>query len=464
MTADKGSSASSSMPGHPGSMRGHPRVVALVAANTVSSFGSAVSVLAFTYVSFVITGSLLAAVVIMAAQALPAPLLVKPAKALDLRFDARLVVAGASAARLILFASVAAIVMAGDVSFALLFVTALCSGVIGALNFPSWSRFLRAIAPGGDLMHLSSTLSSLSAVAGIAGVICGGFLLDWWGAAGLFIVNAASYAFPLVAVLLFPAIAPPSEVGDRVRAADAIRLVRETDLLRRFVIIALCLQIVVFPIFKLLPKIATDISTSAVTFSLLLASLYAGMALVAPMLTWREKHFSHWQIAYIAMIIVMVTLALVAIVHQTMQDLRLVLLMVVLVPLGLALNMANTVVDAAVASAATGAKEAEVLAVHSAFVTVAAPIGALIVTGLADAAGIVAAVLVEAGAIALLLTYLGRSRVRADLRALLAERAEIVHLHAAHGPGSHGLPGEFPPIHVTGAVAPSRSIRGSTGA
>ena len=48
-----------------------------------------------------------------------------------------------------------------------------------------------------------------------------------------------------------------------MRAADAIRLVRETDMLRRFVIIALCLQIAVFPIFKLLPKIATDISNSS---------------------------------------------------------------------------------------------------------------------------------------------------------------------------------------------------------
>lgn len=457
MTADRGSSA-------PSSLRGHPRVVALVAANTVSAFGSAVSTLAFTYVSYVITGSLLAAVVIMAAQALPAPVLVKPAKALALRCDARLVVAGASAARIILFGSVVAIVIAGDVSFTLLLVTALCSGIVGALSFPSWSRFLHTIAPGGDVIRLSSTLSSLSAVAGIAGVISGGFLLDWWGAAGLFLVNAASYAFPLVAVLLFAPIAPPSDGGSGVRAADAIRLVRETVMLRRFVIIALCLQIVVFPIFKLLPKIATDISTSAVTFSLLLASVYAGMALVEPVLTWREKRFSHWQIAYIAMTIVMVTLALVAIVHQTVEDLRLVLLMVVLVPLGLALNMANTVVSAAVASAASGAKEAEVLAVHAAFVTVAAPVGALIVTGLADAGGIVAALLVEAGAIALLLIYLGRSRVRGDLRALLEERPELVHLHAAHGAGGHGLPGEFEPVHVTGAATPSRSMRGSTGA
>ncbi len=457
MTADKGSSASPSL-------RGHPRVVALVVANTVSAFGSAVSVLAFTYVSYVITGSLLAAVVIMAAQALPAPLLVKPAKALVLRTDARLVVAGTSAAKIILFGSVAVIVMAGDVSFALLLITALCSGIIGALNFPSWSRFLHAVAPGGDLIRLSSTLSSLAALAGIAGVISGGFLLDWWGAAGLFIVNAASYAFPLAAVLLFAPIAPPSDGGSTVRAADAIRLVRETDMLRRFVIIALCLQIAVFPIFKLLPKIATDISSSAVTFSLLLASLYAGMALVEPILKWRERRFSHWQIAYIAMIILMVTLALVALVHQTGEDLRLILLMVVLVPLGLALNMANTVVSAAVGSAATGAKEAELLAVHAAFVTVAAPVGALIVTGLADAGGIAAALLVEVGAIALLLIYLGRSRVRADLRALLAERPELVHLHAAHGAGGHGLPGEFEPVHVTGATAPSRSMRGSTGA
>lgn len=457
MTTDKASRA-------PSFLRGHPRVRALVAANTVSALGSAVSTLAFTYVSYVITGSLLAAVVIMAAQALPASLLIKPAKVLALRCDPRLVVATAAAAKIALFGSVAAVVLAGDVSFALLLATALASGIVGALSFPSWSRFLHFIAPGGNIIRLSSTLSSLSAAAGIAGVIIGGLLLDWWGAAGLFIVNAVSYAFPLVAVLVFPPIAPPNDSGSAVRASDAIRLVRDTEMLRRFVMIALCLQIAVFPIFKLLPKIATDISTSAVTFSLLLASLYAGMALVEPVLTWRERRFSHWQIAYIAMTIVMTTLALVALVHSTVADLRLVLLMVVLVPLGLALNMANTVVNAAVASAASGAKQAEVLAVHAAFVTVAAPVGAIIITGIADAGGIVPALLVETGAIALLLGYLGRSRVRGDVSALLAERPELVHLHAAHGPGGHGLPGEFDPVHVTGASTPSRSIQGPTGA
>lgn len=457
MTAREGSGA-------PSSLRGHPRVAALVAANTVSSFGSAVSTLAFTYVSYVITGDLLAAVVIMAAQALPAPLLVRPAKFLASRGDARLVVAGTAAAKIVLFGAVAIVVLAGHVSFALLLAAALGNGIIGALNFPSWGRFLRAVAPGGNTIRLSSTMSSLSAVAGIAGVISGGFLLNWWGAAGLFIVNAASYAFPMAAALLFPPIAVPSDSGSKVKAADAIRLVRETDLLRRFVLIALCLQIAVFPIFKLLPKIATDISTSAVTFSLLLASLYAGMALVEPVLSWRERRLSHWQITVVAMTIVMIALALVALVHETAADLRLVLLMVVLVPLGLALNMANTVVSAAVASAATGAKEAELLALHSALVTIAAPVGALIVTSLADAQGIVPALLVEVGAIALLLAYLGRGHIRADLRTLLTERADIVHLHAAHGAGAHGLPGDFAPVHLTGAAPPSRTIRGSEGA
>lgn len=445
-------------------LRGHPRVVGLLAANTISAFGSAVATLAFTYVSYVMTGSLLATVLIMVAQALPAPLLVKPARKMATRFDARLVIVVASAAKVLLFGVVAAIVLAGDVSFALLLVTALVGGVIGALTFPSWSRFVHAIAPGGDVTRLISTMSSLTAIAGIVGVICGGFLLDRWGAAGLFAVNAVSYAFPFIAVLLFPPTPSPQDAGADVRATDAIRLVRESDMLRRFVMIALCLQIAVFPIFKLLPKIATDISSSAVVFSLLLASIYAGMALVEPVLTWRERRFSHWQIAFIAMTIVMITLGLVALVHSTVGDLRLLLLVVVLVPLGLALNMANAVVNAAVQSAASGAKEAEVLAVHSGFIAVAAPVGAIIVTGLADVGGIVPAVLVEVAAIALLLAYLGRSRVRTDVRTALAKRPELVHRHTSHGAGAHGLPGEVEAVHVTSDPVSSRSIRRATGA
>ncbi len=457
MTADNGSRAASPH-------RGHPRVSGLLAANTISAFGSAVATLAFTYVSYVMTGSLLATVLIMAAQALPAPLLVKPARKMATRFDVRLVIVIASATKMLLFVVVAAIVVAGDVSFALLLVTALVGGVIGALTFPSWSRFVHAIAPGGDVIRLTSTMSSLTAIAGIVGVICGGVLLDRWGAAGLFAVNAISYAFPFIAVLVFPPTPSSEDAGTEVRATDAIRLVRDSDMLRRFVMIALCLQIAVFPIFKLLPRIATDISSSAVVFSLLLASIYAGMALVEPVLTWRERRFSHWQIAYIAMTIVMIALGLVAIVHSTVGDLRLLLLVVVLVPLGLALNMANAVVNAAVQSAASGAKEAEVLAVHSAFIAVAAPMGAIIIAGLADFGGVVPAVLVEVAAIALLLAYLGRSRVRTDLRTALSGRPELVHRHTSHGAGSHGIPGEVESVHVaTGSVA-SRSIRGATGA
>lgn len=457
MTADDGSGA--------GSPRyGHARVSGLVVANTISAFGSAVATLAFTYVSYVITGSLLAAVLIMAMQALPAPCLVKPARKVATRFDTRWVIVVASAAKMLLFGVVAAVVLAGDVSFALLLVTALAGGVIGALTFPSWSRFVHAIAPGGNVTRLTSTMSSLTAIASIAGVICGGFLLDRWGAAGLFVVNAASYAFPMIAILLFPPMQAPQDAGTEVRAGDAMRLVRDSDMLRRFVMIALCLQIAVFPIFKLLPKVAADISSSAVVFSLLLASIYAGMALVAPVLAWRERRFSHWQIAYIAMTIVMISLGLVAIVHSSVGELRLLLLVVVLVPLGLALNMANAVVNAAVQSAASGAKEAEVLAVHSAFIAVAAPVGAIIIAGLADFGGVVPALLVEVGAIALLLAYLGRSRVRTDLRAALSGRSELVLRHTSHGAGAHGMPGEVEAVHVaTGSVA-SRSIRGATGA
>ena len=72
-----------------GVLRGNPRVATLVAANTISTFGSAVAMLAFTFVSYQLTGTLLASAVIMAVSALPALLLMRPAASLTQRFDLR---------------------------------------------------------------------------------------------------------------------------------------------------------------------------------------------------------------------------------------------------------------------------------------------------------------------------------------------------------------------------------------
>jgi len=203
---------------------------------------------------------------------------------------------------------------------------------------------------------------------------------------------------------------------------------------------AIIVQLVAWPIFNLLPEVSTSIGTSAVIFSLLLSSLYAGMALVAPILRRREKKYSHWHIAVVALVILMIAMSLMALAPLLSEGLRLVLVMLVLIPLGMALNMTSVVVTAAVQTSAPDEKEAEVLAAFSALITVATPIGALIIAGIADSWSVWAALAVEAVGIGCLLVYLSSPHMRGDLAQVLRGKNHVLVRHALHRGAAHALP------------------------
>lgn len=429
-----------------GVLRGAPRLQVLVAVYTFSNFGSAVAMLAFTYVSYVITGSLMAAVIIAAVSALPALVLVRPATSLTLSYDLRWVCGWLAMLKAALFVVVGVLLDLGYLSFWLLFFTSLANGILGAFIFPAWNDFVREIAPGGRVAALDSALMSFSAIAGIFGVIVGGLMLDAWGPGSLFLLNGFSYVLYAIPFALFPAVrAAPVGTG-RGSLGESLQIVRDTEALRSFVIIAVMVQLVAWPLLNLLPEISTNIGSNAIIFSLLLSSLYAGMALVAPILSIREKRYSHWHIAIVALIILMIATGLVALSPMVGEGARLVVLMVVLVPLGMALNMTSVLTSAAVQTGAPREHVPGVLALYSALVTVVAPVGALVITGIADASNVWVAVLVEALGIGVLLLYLASPRVRGHFVTALAGRHHVVHHHARHGSVPRTLPGDVTPV------------------
>lgn len=445
MGADDGTSE-----GPSGVLRGQPRVQILVAVYTFSSFGSAVAMLAFTYVSYIITGSLMAAVVIAAVSALPALVLMRPATRLTLRHDLRWACGWLLMLKAALFIIVGVVLDLGYLNFWVLFFTSLLNGILGAFIFPVWNDFVREIAPGGHVAALDSALMSFSAIAGIFGVIAGGLMLDAWGAGSLFILNGVSYVVYALPLALFPAVRAAPTGDTRTSLRDAGRVVIDSQALRSFVIVAVIVQLVAWPLLNLLPQIATGIGTSAVIFSLLLSSVYAGMSLVAPILSIREKQYSHWHIAIVALIILMIAIALVALAPLISEGIRLVVLMIVLVPVGMALNMTSVLTSAAVQSGAPREQEAGVLALYSAVITVITPVGALLITGVADAWNVWIAVLIEALGIGVLLVYLSSPRVRAHLVSALDTHRELLKRHARHGAVARTLPGEMEPVRRAG--------------
>ena len=403
--------------------------------------------LAFSYFSYVITGSLIASVAVMAASSLPALVLIKPAARLTMRFDLRGLCAALAVAKMALFLLAGIIVGLGFVSFWLLLAISLVNGIIGAFTFPPWNNFLRKIAPAGRIADLNAVLMSASAIAGIVGVIAGGLMLDAWGLASLFYVNAISYAVYAVPFALFPPVRAVKSGAARTSMREAARVIRDDSLLSGFVIVALVVQLVAWPLLNLLPKISSTIGTNAVIYSLLLSSIYAGMALVAPLLALREKRRSAWQIAMGALLILTIATLIVG-VSPLIDDgsSRLILLMVVLIPLGMALNMTTVLVSAAVQSGAPDEYEASVLAVYSAGITVITPVGALIVSGIADATNVWVAVVVEGLGIGVLLASLSTPRMRKRFDEVLSDKHHAIRRHALHGAVARNLPGDLEPV------------------
>lgn len=391
----------------------------LVAGSSISSLGSGVASLAFSYISYKISGSLAIAVVVLALQSLPSAFLIKPAAHLASRYDLRLVVAGAEAAKFVIYVAVGVLVLMGYLSLGLLMVTALVSGSVSALNYPAWNKLLVRVAPQGQLDRLDASLSSWGAVAGILGVLIGGQMLDGLGAASLFFVNAISYLFPLLAVLRQPAMPPeplPPGTKSESFASDA-RLLFTVATLRRVVILAILLELVAWPILKLLPRVAEDVDPTSQTFSLLLGAFYLGNSGVSIFLARGKKHHGYQAIMLASLVVLAI-----ALVAMWMSGLlpggvgHVIVLMLIIAPIGLALSLVVTVISASIQLGAPDSKEIRVLAVYSAAVTLVAPIGGLAITGLVGVLDIWVVVAVEAIGVLALVAYVGWSSLGKDLR------------------------------------------------
>ena len=142
----------------------------------------------------------------------------------------------------------------------------------------------------------------------------------------------------------------------------------------------------------------------------------------------------------------LIATALVALAPLLSEGARLVVLMIVLVPLGMALNMTSVLTSAAVQTGAPREQVPGVLALYSALITVIAPVGALVITGIADASNVWVAVLIEAFGIGVLLLYLSSPRVRGHFVAALADRHHVLSHHALHDSVARTLPGDVTPV------------------
>jgi predicted MFS family arabinose efflux permease len=286
-------------------------------------------------------------------------------------------------------------------------------------------------------------LSSWGALAVIVWVLAGGALLTWTGAATLFALNAVSYIFPLVAILALPKSPPKKASPPKIR--EAVGVIRNTIALRHVVIIAVALELLAWPILKLLPKIADDVDPRPITFSFLLAAFYLGNAGVSVVLSRGSKRFSYFALLTLGIIILGVAFVLVSITTAfPAGDLHLLILMVVLVPVGLSLSLASTVTSATVQLGAPKDQEVDTLALYSAIVTIMAPVGGLIVAGITSLTSPYVVIVGETlGLLALALAVRWPTVRRHFDRASSQDTdQDVLRHHATHPFASHALSGE----------------------
>ncbi len=180
-------------------------LVALLAAEVVSRLGSQMTFVALPWFVLVTTGSPAKMGIVLAFELAPVALLGIPSGTIVSRYGARLSMLGADLARVPLMASLPILHAAGLLSFPVLLVLVTLFGCFGASYFASQ----RVIIPeliGNDRQLVSqanSLLEGATQTAALLGPPIAGVLIATIGAANVLYVDAATFAFSFVAVLLF---------------------------------------------------------------------------------------------------------------------------------------------------------------------------------------------------------------------------------------------------------------------
>src|SRR5262245_30008368 len=170
---------------------------------------------------------------------------------------------------------------------ALLVVCVLIIGIANALGAPALSSILPTLVPKPDLpgaVSLQSVQMNLSRVIGPA---IGAAIYAGTGAAPVFVINAGTYLFAIVALLMIRYPAPVTVAGSPgllSRLGDGFRVVRDDPLVRRLLITLVTLSFFSLAFVGMMPVIAADnlgLAPRSVEYGIFYAVFGLGAALGA---------------------------------------------------------------------------------------------------------------------------------------------------------------------------------------
>ena len=180
-------------------------LAAVVVAELVSLTGSAMTFVALPWFVLITTGSATKMGWVLAAELLPVGLLGIPSGTLIARLGAKRTMLVADAARIPLMAAIPILHWTDNLSFPLLLAVTFLLGCFMAPYYAS-SRLILPEVLGEDeqlVAQGSALVQAANQVTQLGGPILGGLLIAWVSAPAVLLIDAATYAFSFMVILLF---------------------------------------------------------------------------------------------------------------------------------------------------------------------------------------------------------------------------------------------------------------------
>jgi MFS family permease len=267
----------------------------------------------------------------------------------------------------------------------------LLTGIIGALNIPSWQAFVSELVPKEDLLNAITLNSAQFNAARAVGPALGGLILATLGPSWAFLLNAISYAAVIVAVwLVRVTVRPIVSTGQHVLAdfVDACRYVRRHAGILMCVLLVFAVAFLANPMLQL-SAVFTDrvFHAGAAGLGLLMAAFGTGAVLATPFVSALSGRLGRGRLVAISFTMLSLSVSILAMLAAGMAYLALIATL-------------NTTVQLAVEEQLRG----RVLAVYFMTFTAGYPLGSLLQGWLAEQVGLHATV---AGAGVILLVISG---------------------------------------------------------
>ncbi len=197
-----------------------------------------------------------------AAASLPVLLFTLWAGVVADRADKRRLLVVAQSAALVQALAMAVLTDAGVITYPMILVLAIVLGTANAFEIPTRQSFFVDLVAREDLTNAIALNSSAFSATRIVGPAVAGALIGAVGIASAFYLNAASYLFVLVALLLIrlPAFQPPTErVSARENLREGFDFIRGNRIIATLVGIVAAISIFGFPFVILMPVFARDV-------------------------------------------------------------------------------------------------------------------------------------------------------------------------------------------------------------